>query len=292
MEDCTRFSITGNVLDTNTVAGFNCLQGQSGCVNGVVSGNVFRNVQRGIYFETGTITDILITGNVVEGGIATSGTPDGITVVGGSRITITNNTIKETERHGILISNCGNVLVANNNISPNSAQALQGVGICGVYTASNNDISIVGNVINGGFESADTSANSGSGAIALEASGFTLTRVLVKGNVAQTLTNIATERGIRLVTGTFASTIVEGNFTPGIIETSAAAITLNNRAGRVIPTNAFGQVIGFDSSAPASGTHFVGEVQLHSAPASGGNIGWVCTTGGTPGTWKTFGAIA
>jgi hypothetical protein len=28
------------------------------------------------------------------------------------------------------------------------------------------------------------------------------------------------------------------------------------------------------------------------APAAAGNIGWVCTTAETPGTWKTFGVIA
>jgi hypothetical protein len=36
----------------------------------------------------------------------------------------------------------------------------------------------------------------------------------------------------------------------------------------------------------------VGDVVYNSSPVSGGTIGWVCTTAGTPGTWKTFGAIA
>lgn len=26
-------------------------------------------------------------------------------------------------------------------------------------------------------------------------------------------------------------------------------------------------------------------------PTAGGVMGWVCTTAGSPGTWKTFGAI-
>jgi hypothetical protein len=34
------------------------------------------------------------------------------------------------------------------------------------------------------------------------------------------------------------------------------------------------------------------QLKNNSAPTAGGNIGWVCTTAGTPGTWKTFGAIA
>lgn len=41
-----------------------------------------------------------------------------------------------------------------------------------------------------------------------------------------------------------------------------------------------------------TGTWRVGDIVWDSAPAAGGAIGWICTTAGTPGTWKTFGAIA
>ncbi len=40
------------------------------------------------------------------------------------------------------------------------------------------------------------------------------------------------------------------------------------------------------------GTFVVGDRQMEIAPAASGNIGRVCVTGGSPGTWKTFGAIA
>lgn len=45
------------------------------------------------------------------------------------------------------------------------------------------------------------------------------------------------------------------------------------------------------ATAPAAGAHVVGEIVYHSAPEAAGNIGWVCVTAGTPGTWKTFGTI-
>lgn len=35
----------------------------------------------------------------------------------------------------------------------------------------------------------------------------------------------------------------------------------------------------------------VGEVVYNAAPAAAGVMGWVCTTAGSPGTWKTFGTI-
>ena len=46
------------------------------------------------------------------------------------------------------------------------------------------------------------------------------------------------------------------------------------------------------TAAPISGTWQVGDIIYNYAPTSGGYIGWVCTTAGTPGTWKTFGLIS
>jgi hypothetical protein len=44
--------------------------------------------------------------------------------------------------------------------------------------------------------------------------------------------------------------------------------------------------------ASTAGTFNVGDIIYYEAPTAGGNIGQVCITAGTPGTWKTFGAIA
>jgi hypothetical protein len=47
----------------------------------------------------------------------------------------------------------------------------------------------------------------------------------------------------------------------------------------------------FDTAAPVAGTWAVGDIVWNTAPTAGGFIGWTCTTAGTPGTWKTFGAV-
>jgi hypothetical protein len=47
----------------------------------------------------------------------------------------------------------------------------------------------------------------------------------------------------------------------------------------------------YGSAAPASGTWAVGDTVWNTAPAAAGYMGWVCTTAGTPGTWKGFGVI-
>lgn len=45
------------------------------------------------------------------------------------------------------------------------------------------------------------------------------------------------------------------------------------------------------SAAPVSGRWRVGEIVFNTTPTAGGFIGWVCTASGSPGTWKTWGAI-
>lgn len=46
------------------------------------------------------------------------------------------------------------------------------------------------------------------------------------------------------------------------------------------------------AAAPTTGTWARGDIVYHNAPEAEGNIGWVCVSGGTPGTWKAFGVIA
>lgn len=52
------------------------------------------------------------------------------------------------------------------------------------------------------------------------------------------------------------------------------------------------KLIIYGTAAPTVGTYAVGDQLINTSPSAGGNIGWVCTTAGSPGTWKTFGAIA
>jgi len=46
------------------------------------------------------------------------------------------------------------------------------------------------------------------------------------------------------------------------------------------------------SAAPTSGTWQQGTIIWNSSPSAGGTVGWICTTSGTPGTWKAWGNIA
>ncbi|MCJ8334948.1 MAG: glycoside hydrolase family 55 protein [Epibacterium sp.] len=53
-----------------------------------------------------------------------------------------------------------------------------------------------------------------------------------------------------------------------------------------------GNLVFQGASPPASGAYLVGDKVVNTQPAASGNIGWVCTTAGSPGTWKTYGSIA
>lgn len=48
---------------------------------------------------------------------------------------------------------------------------------------------------------------------------------------------------------------------------------------------------GVGSAAPSSGAWLRGDIVYNDSPSAGGLIGWVCVASGSPGTWKTFGAI-
>ena len=60
----------------------------------------------------------------------------------------------------------------------------------------------------------------------------------------------------------------------------------------MVEGNIGGGVREYLSAAPSIGTWQVGDRVWFTAPTAGGNIGAVCVTAGTPGTWKTSGAIA
>ena len=90
-----------------------------------------------------------------------------------------------------------------------------------------------------------------------------------------------------------------GTFTP---ECALGLMMLNKGrtpAPYVFPNNAdtntkFATVprIYYGTAAPASGSYVVGDIVYNTAPASGAFIGWVCTSAGSPGTWRTFGLIS
>ncbi len=46
------------------------------------------------------------------------------------------------------------------------------------------------------------------------------------------------------------------------------------------------------TAAPVAGVHAKGDIVWNVEPAAAGNVGWICTAAGEPGTWLAFGTIA
>lgn len=88
-------------------------------------------------------------------------------------------------------------------------------------------------------------------------------------------------------------TNLNNNITTGAVNNSTTGLTVTNKYSNI---NRSVQVlqpsINWAATAPTTGTYVVGDIVYNSAPAASGTIGWVCITAGTPGTWKTFGAIS
>jgi hypothetical protein len=49
--------------------------------------------------------------------------------------------------------------------------------------------------------------------------------------------------------------------------------------------------VAYGTAQPSSGTWTTGDKVVNTAPASGTQLGWVCTAGGTPGTWVPYGVV-
>lgn len=75
-----------------------------------------------------------------------------------------------------------------------------------------------------------------------------------------------------------------GSDLPAWLKTEFASIQ------RAIPN--YGHTVIFGDAAPTTGTWGRGDIVYDNTPTAGSFIGWVCTASGTPGTWKTFGAIS
>ncbi len=88
----------------------------------------------------------------------------------------------------------------------------------------------------------------------------------------------------------------------GTLTSNGAAFGINGKGEFAIPfdkslaiqkTDADSYLRQYARSAPHStGEHTRGDIVWNTFPSAGGNVGWVCTATGTPGTWKEFGTIA
>lgn len=123
----------------------------------------------------------------------------------------------------------------------------------------------------------------------------------VTGSISSGSNSLSVNTSVGLYVGAFIS--IAGVTTPfggfKVLSLWNNVVTLNANADATVSSAAvsysaplYRNVNIYTNAAPTTGAWNVGDIAYNSSPTAGGYIGWVCTVAGTPGTWKTFGAIS
>lgn len=200
--------------------------------------------------------------------------------------------MKNVCRTGILVQDASDVLIQGNQLWANGTPLSLNVGIYIKAISSNQTNIIVKDNYVGPFTEA---TNVGTGGISFFTSGgFTINDLVIDGNYVQTMTNTNVSHGI-YTGGAYGVNrlILTNNTVLGTIEVyPTSLICYGNNALRLIQYSGLGNIRGQGNAAPAAGSYYIGDIWLNTVIAASGNLGWICTTAGAPGTWKTWGAIS
>ncbi|MBK7366268.1 MAG: right-handed parallel beta-helix repeat-containing protein [Nitrosomonas sp.] len=111
----------------------------------------------------------------------------------------------------------------------------------------------------------------------------------VAGKIKEFLITCASDSTKNLVIRDSTNAVTYANLAPGNT-VSAWNDGVNNYVKMLMPGDRLNII--YSSSAPVSGSFSLGDIVYNTSPSAGGFVGWICTQAGTPGTWKTFGAIS
>jgi hypothetical protein len=300
LEWCQDAIVDSNMYSENRVVNFNGMQAQGECNNVVFSNNVLREVGHGFQISStaGAMTNIVVDGNVIDdiaGNTSIPGTPDGIVIQNVNCATVTNNTIRNSPRSVIqLAAVFGNVVVSSNVITKTDglAAASVAIGVGPLPGTAVDSVVITENLCNGHQDTTNgiIAVQQDSGAAATIAS-------MVISNNTMIGINATNNRGLRGTTGVVMTNgLISGNVSNANDEfyggSGSTLCFRNNVSNDFIGSDTtMGRALPSATSPPSTGGR-IGDVVFHSAPAPSGNIGWVCTTAGIPGTWKAFGTIS
>jgi len=255
--------------------------GVDGCIEVIVSNNTIRNIGQVGILASATDT-LIINGNNIRDTGSSGIWGNGI----GFRAVITNNRIQNTnyvdanyQGEGIFLFDAGNGPAASAEIMGNYIKDTDG---CGLYCNMQNSI-VQGNfVYNFGRDAAATRD------WGILATGIVYDNIVV-AIAAHSSYGIQIDIGTNVkgnkVSGTFANGFYKIGTRSGLLDqyVSYTALEYNGTNDKMIV---------LATAAPIAGGWYVGDIVYNTAPVAGGTIGFVCTTAGFPGTWKTFGAIS
>jgi hypothetical protein len=108
--------------------------------------------------------------------------------------------------------------------------------------------------------------------------------------VGNNIDSITADSGISC--GIYLASTSYANVNDNLVSNSTTGFSSSSITSLVEKNNSWNGKQMYNSTYPTSGTYVVGDIVWNNAPAASGYIGWVCTTAGTPGTWKGFGLIS
>jgi hypothetical protein len=321
VRQASEVQISNNLIDTTIAGGDNNTEDAirvflcDGALN--ITDNNLYNVAKAGVLVTNHTGEVLVDGNIVDG----AGT-SGVVISNTGPNSVQNNIILNTVSSGIVGGNstATALRVINNyvgNVIANTTAPIFGID-SGNITVAGTSVDITGNYV-------DTVSNAGTGnasGIRIQHSALSdLNTGMLRGNTIRNVENSgvflqnvtgaladnvfkvcntagATNNGAIFVNGVANTGLLRlsGNYvdgsTPPFPTTGTVTLDALRNAGVLSESNnSWNSRIVWRGAAPTAGTWGVGDIVYHSAPAASGNIGWTCVAGGSPGTWKTFGAI-
>ena len=219
-----------------------------------------------------TIYDVSIRGNQIEnagaeGILANNTYPGGLSIEG--------NSVKNCTNEGIKLTTCPRAIVANNRSISN--------GKAGIYASASPRSNVSGNQC---WDNGTSAANTYDGIYMTGVSGSSS----IYGNHLGNISSGNTRYGLNVDDATAAGYMIFGNLYGTVATGTKLVATSGSYTGAL--EGELGQREIWGNGAPVSGSWTRGDRVWSTVPSAAGTIGWVCTTGGTPGTWKTFGAIS
>ena len=260
----------------------------------IVSNNRFvsdaaMSPQTGGYIVVNNVNDFLFTENVMS---VSSLNAANVIITNSNKIKLTDNTFPEAWKQQLILNNCTDVVVANNKLAK-----MKGIGTYGVNLVDVIDVQklrFIGNTVG-------------------EATAYvmyirtTCEDIVIANNTFDGGANLPAYHTI-LMEGTNQAVVTGNTFRNGVQGRDFACNTVTDLIlhGNALdlgfnvdpgfgPTNIYGNVGGvtrtYLNTAPVFGTWKQGDIVWFQQPTAGGFVGAVCVADGTPGTWKTFGAI-
>ena len=232
----------------------------------------------------------------------------GIRLLNIGNVKITENNLDACKAVGIFVRDCYDVDLTENTVRNSQLGSLIFPGVLiDVSTASSNEL----------YVNASSNSITGSNGVGLQISdalNLNLVSNFLSGNNLKTTGSAEVYINLYLAgVGVSAGGVISNNSiscdgtksTIGIFAglagsaTSTKSLTWgqNYIVGATFPLSRqnvlyCGNVQLLGTAFPTTGTWRQGDIVYNTSAAASGTIGWVCTTGGTSGTWKTWGAIS